>query len=56
MVSRRFDWAGISIRGLEVVTCQLIFVVIVLITTWKNRENSHDHKTNYRRTFGLEFL
>jgi len=34
------DWAGIY-RSLEVVTCQLIFVVIVLIITWKNRENSH---------------
>lgn len=34
------DWAGIY-PSLEVVTCQLIFVVIVLIITWKNRENSH---------------
>ena len=30
------DWAGIY-PSLEVVTCQLIFVVIVLIITWKNR-------------------
>ena len=44
------DWAGIY-PSLEVVTCQLIFVVIVLIITWKNRENSHgSYKTNYRRT------
>lgn len=34
------DWAGIY-PSLEVVTCQLIFVVIVLIITWKNRESSH---------------
>lgn len=34
------DWAGIY-PSLEVITCQLIFVVIVLIITWKNRENSH---------------
>ncbi len=34
------NWAGIY-PSLEVVTCQLIFVVIVLIITWKNRENSH---------------
>lgn len=34
------DWAGIY-PSLEVVTYQLIFVVIVLIITWKNRENSH---------------
>lgn len=34
------DWAGIY-PSLEVVTCQLIFVVIVLIITWKNCENSH---------------
>ena len=34
------DWAGIY-PSLEVVTCQLIFVVILLIITWKNRENSH---------------
>ena len=34
------DWAVIY-PSLEVVTCQLIFVVIVLIITWKNRENSH---------------
>lgn len=34
------DWAGIY-PSLEVVTCQLIFVVIVLIITRKNRENSH---------------
>ena len=34
------DWAGIY-PSLEVVTCQLIFVVIVLIITWKNHESSH---------------
>lgn len=34
------DWAGIY-PSLEVVTCQLIFVVIVLIITWRNRESSH---------------
>lgn len=34
------DWAGIY-PSLEVVTCQLIIVVIVLIITWKNRESSH---------------
>ena len=34
------DWAGIY-PSLEVVTCQLIFVVIVLIITWKNRESGH---------------
>ncbi len=35
------DWGGIY-PSLEVVTCQLIFVVIVLIITWKNRESSHE--------------
>ena len=34
------DWAGIY-PSLEVVTCQLIFVVTILIVTWKNRESSH---------------
>ena len=34
------DWAGIY-PSIEVVTCQLIFVVTILIVTWKNRESSH---------------
>ena len=34
------EWAGIY-PSLEVMTCQLIFVVTILIVTWKNRESSH---------------
>ena len=34
------EWAGIY-PSIEVVTCQLIFVVTILIVTWKNRESSN---------------